>query len=45
MQDFENATCPNCGKKARGIKEVDELFGFRINEGIKMKQSWCKECR
>ena len=45
MQDFENAKCPNCLKKASGIEEVEKLFGFIINEGIKMRQSWCKECR
>jgi len=45
MPDLNNAKCPNCGKVANEKKEVELLFGYRINEGTRMVQSWCKECR
>ncbi len=27
--------CPKCGKKAKGISEIEEIFGFRIVNGKK----------
>lgn len=45
LANLSNAKCPNCGKVAKNKNEVEELFGYRINEGIKMVQSWCRKCR
>lgn len=36
---------PNCLGTAHGYYEIEKLFGYRINYGIKIKQSWCKKCR
>lgn len=45
MGKFDSAKCPNCGKVAKNSVEVETLFGIRNNGGIRMVQSWCKECR
>jgi len=45
MGKFDYAKCPNCGKVANDKQEVESLFGTRNNDGYKMVQSWCKECR
>lgn len=38
--------CPNCGKEAKTMAELEKLFGFRtMNETTGRSQSWCKECR
>ena len=37
----QNASCPKCGKKAAGYKEIVKLFGYRG----KIVQSFCKKCR
>ena len=37
----QNASCPKCGKKAVGYKEIVKLFGYRG----KRVQSFCRECR
>ena len=40
------AECPRCGKKAKGLNEIEEKFGFRVMEnGQKIPQSHCKQCR
>ena len=45
ISDTLVSTCPKCGKKAEGQKEVEEKFGFR-NIGKKtIPQSWCRDCR
>lgn len=40
------AECPCCKKRANGINEIEELFGFRTmaNEK-KIPQSYCRNCR
>jgi hypothetical protein len=44
--------CPQCDAKAKGIQEVEEVFGFRptkAKKGEKSKvriiQTWCRACR
>lgn len=42
----EYAECPNCGEKAYGKSEIEELFGYRnMGDGRIIPQSWCRECR
>jgi len=44
--DLDYATCPRCGKTARGKREVDHIFGLRnMGNGTIRVQSWCKDCR
>ncbi|MDE1867115.1 MAG: hypothetical protein KGI08_05330 [Thaumarchaeota archaeon] len=45
MGKFDRAECPKCGKVANTSAKVEELFGIRNNGGVRMVQSWCKECR
>ncbi len=40
-----HAECPQCGKKAEGIEELERLFGFRVIQQKKIPQSWCRDCR
>lgn len=37
--------CPKCHKTASGYDEITELFGWRVNKGKTIPQSYCKECR
>ena len=39
------ATCPECGKKAKSIEQIEEAFGFRTIDEKKIPQSWCRNCR
>ena len=37
--------CEKCGKEARGMADIDKLFGYRISEEELSPYSMCKECR
>ena len=40
-----NAECPKCGKKAKTLYEIEELFGFRYLENapvIRNYEGWVK---
>ncbi len=37
--------CPKCGKTANTSQELEELFGFRQQNGGVTNQSQCKKCR
>ena len=37
--------CPKCGKQVRTKEAIQADFGYRIRNGVKHEQSWCKECR
>ena len=40
------AECPCCGKKAFGLEEIEEVFGFRnMGDGREIPQSYCRDCR
>lgn len=41
------AKCPRegCTTEAHGVEEIERLFGWRIVNGKKVPQSWCRECR
>lgn len=39
------AKCPLCGREARGMAEVEKLFGYRNMDGFVRVQSWCRSCR
>ena len=39
------AKCPDCGKEAKGINKIEQLFGWRIVNHKKIPQSYCRECR
>ena len=40
------AECPHCGKRAEGVEQIEELFGFRnMGDGRNIPQSHCRECR
>jgi len=43
--DVQKKECPNCHIVVKGLKEIEEKFGFR-NIGKKtIPQSWCRDCR
>ena len=37
--------CPNCGIEAKTLKEYNDLYGSREENGSIKAQSWCKKCR
>lgn len=39
------AECPNCNEKANNYEEIEEKFGWRIVNGKKIPQSYCRKCR
>ncbi len=39
------ASCPCCGKKAKGKNEIEELFGWRTPNNEEIPQSYCRKCR
>jgi uncharacterized protein DUF1232 len=39
------ASCPHCGKIAKGYDAIDDKFGFRVLGGKNVPQSWCRNCR
>ena len=39
------AECPCCGKKADGLAEIENLFGWRVPNDKTIPQSYCRECR
>ena len=39
------AMCPKCRVKADGLEEIKEIFGFRIANGKKIPQAYCRKCR
>lgn len=42
----EEANCPCCKKTAKGIDEIEDLFGFRnMGDGRVIPQSYCRACR
>ena len=46
LSNLSYATCPRCGKVAKGRKEVQILFGYRRRkDGTILVQSWCRKCR
>ena len=38
-------SCPNCGKRADGLDEIDEKFGIRNVNEKRIPQSHCRKCR
>lgn len=44
---MEKKICPrpNCTTEADDKDEIEARFGFRLNAGRKMAQSWCRRCR
>lgn len=41
-----NAECPCCGKRAKGVDEIERLFGWRTPKGREtIPESYCKACR
>jgi len=40
-----DANCPRCKLEAKGDKEIEAKFGFRMIQGKVISQSWCKQCR
>jgi hypothetical protein len=38
-------SCPKCGKKAKGVNEIEKEFGWRIVNKEKIPQSYCRKCR
>ena len=41
-----NAQCPCCDKKADGLNEIEDQFGFRtMTDDEKIPQSYCRACR
>ena len=43
--ELQRKMCPNCNLVVKGLKEIEEKFGFR-NIGKKtIPQSWCRDCR
>jgi len=38
------AKCPNCAIVAKGV-DMEKKFGYRISNGKRIVQSWCKFCR
>jgi len=45
MAQLDYAFCPRCHKKAQDKNKVEELFGYRNNDGYFMAQSHCRDCR
>lgn len=45
MAQLDYALCPRCRKKVHGKNKVEELFGYRNNNGYFMVQSHCRDCR
>ena len=39
------AECPCCHKTADGIDEIEEKFGWRVQNDKTIPQSYCRECR
>ncbi len=39
------AICPKCGKKANGLSGIEVKFGWRIINGKKIPQAYCRNCR
>ena len=37
--------CPKCEKLADGYDEITEVFGWRVNKGKTIPQSYCRKCR
>ena len=40
----DRASCPRCGKRAKGVGPVDALFGWRRHRGVFRPQGICREC-
>ena len=38
-------TCPSCGITAKGLNEINEMFGVRKTLKGVNHQSWCRVCR
>lgn len=38
-------TCPNCDRTFHSDESIEKNVGYRMFEGRKYVQSWCKQCR
>lgn len=43
--DVNYAKCPRCGLEADNLDEIKKSFGFRVQNGKQIVQSWCIDCR
>ena len=43
--DKMEKSCPCCGIIAADQLEIESVFGFRVMNGVKRPQSWCRRCR